>query len=278
MMVCGLFAGAAEAAESAEPLRVNAMTFNIRNDNPRDGANAWPKRVDLVTGVIKKYEPDFVGVQEAKAHQIAVLRKELPGYAHVGRSRERNPLSGEATPIFYRKDRWKAIEHETFWLSDTPKEPASKGWGNGIPRIATVATFEHVESKQRVTVLNTHFDHRSQPSREKAAAMIVKRMADIKGPLVVTGDFNAGEDNAAMRTIREGGYIDTYRTVHPDEKAVGTFSAWNGQTKGAKIDHVFVRKGVKTIDANIARDHTDGRYPSDHYPVWAVVEFAGGDE
>lgn len=254
------------------------MTFNIRNDNPRDGTNAWPKRIDLVTGVFKKYEPDFVGVQEAKAHQIAVLRKELPGYAHVGRSRERNPLSGEATPIFYRKDRWKVIEHETFWLSDTPGEPASKGWGNGIPRIATVATFERIGSERRVTVLNTHFDHRSQPSREEAAAMIVKRMKEIGGPVVVMGDFNAGEDNAVMQTFREAGYIDTYRAVHPDEKAVGTFSAWNGRTSGAKIDHVFVRKGVKTIDADIARDHTDGRYPSDHYPVWAEVEFADGDE
>jgi len=265
----------ATAVEAAEPLRIGAMTFNIRQNTARDGENQWPKRIDLVVGVIERGASDFIGMQEALPGQLKDLTQRLPGYAYVGRGRAKEPDRDEASPIFYRKDRWRALSEATFWLSDTPREPGSASWGNRVPRIATMATFEHTPTKRRVTVLNTHFDHRSQSSREKSAALVIERLRAVEGPVVVTGDFNAGEDNAAIRAFIEAGYVDTYRAAHPDAKTVGTFNGFAGRRDGAKIDYVFVRRGVKTLDADIVRDHEDGRYPSDHFPVWAIVEFAG---
>jgi endonuclease/exonuclease/phosphatase family metal-dependent hydrolase len=40
---------------------------------------------------------------------------------------------------------------------------------------------------------------------------------------------------------------------------------------GARIDFIFVRPGDQIRNAQVIYDHDDGRYPSDHFPVLAVV-------
>jgi endonuclease/exonuclease/phosphatase family metal-dependent hydrolase len=99
---------------------------------------------------------------------------------------------------------------------------------------------------------------------------------------VVTGDFNAGENNPVITYLKgqiavEGpnGHkvktsvpmIDTFRVLHPDATDVGTFNAFKGDRSGNKIDFVFVPPGTKVLEAQILYDNVDGRYPSDHYPV-----------
>src|SRR4051794_32523771 len=62
----------------ADPLRV--MTFNLRYDNPADGANAWPNRKDWVASLIRFHGVDAVGVQEALLRQLVDLDARLPGW------------------------------------------------------------------------------------------------------------------------------------------------------------------------------------------------------
>jgi endonuclease/exonuclease/phosphatase family metal-dependent hydrolase len=56
------------------------MTFNIRYENDTDGANRWSLRRELATDVIRRFDGDFVGLQEAMPGQIADLSKMLPEY------------------------------------------------------------------------------------------------------------------------------------------------------------------------------------------------------
>ena len=92
-------------------------------------------------------------------------------------------------------------------------------------------------------------------------------------PVVVTGDFNAGEDNAAVTRLTRGAaprFVDTFRVLHPDAAEVGTFSGFEiGRTSGDKIDYVFAQPGTEVLDARLVRTARDGRYPSDHFPVVA---------
>lgn len=106
-------------------------------------------------------------------------------------------------------------------------------------------------------------------------------------PFVVTGDFNAREDSATIRFLRGErhllGYsnpiplVDTYRVLHADAVDSGTGHDFKGNSDGRKIDYIFVEKSklddrLLTVDsAEIVRTEVDGRYPSDHYPVTAVV-------
>jgi len=278
---CPLGADAADAR-----LRVKAMTFNIRYGTARDGANHWTKRRKLVFGVFRKHQPDLVGVQEALPSQIEELRRALPEYHHVGRTREADPKQGEAAPIFYRHKRWQAKESGTFWLSDTPEAPGSRSWGNWIPRIVTWARLAAKPSGADVLVFNVHLDHRSEPSRQKSIALLADRAHALMRKLpaepprvILTGDFNCGESSPAIQYItgRKGNapvqLVDTFRVLHPDARGSGTFNAWLGVTAGPKIDYVLTLPGAKVLHAAILHDNEGGRFPSDHFPVVAELEF-----
>ena len=272
-------AGADESGAKSDTVR--AMTFNIRMNTPADGKNAWPHRKESVVSVIRDFKPDFLGVQEATPEQVAFLRDALSEYGMLSRSREKDPNRGEACSVFYRKDRWKMDPDEqgTYWLSDTPDEPASITWGNACTRIVTWAKFHEIATGKPVYFINTHFDHRSAGARRKSAALLRERIAELptEVPVILLGDFNASETSRSMQTLRgkpEGTglrLVDTFRVVHPSAKKVGTFNGFAGRENGPKIDHIFVREGTAVSDVTIVRTHREGRYPSDHFPVTAVV-------
>ena len=83
--------------------------------------------------------------------------------------------------------------------------PASKSWGNDITRICTWAQFTTPDGRP-LYVYNLHLDHQSQPSREKSVALLRRRIEarDPKAPVIVTGDFNAGEKNPAVMAMLDG--------------------------------------------------------------------------
>lgn len=288
LVCCGVNVGRC-AARAGEKLNVRIMTFNIRNSAAADGPNCWQNRRDMVVALIRRFNGDFVGIQEALPDQVADLRKILPEFRLIGRSRETDPKRGEATPILYRHKRWRldARHHGTFWLSDTPQTPGSSTWGNACRRIVTWGRFVEVDTSRGIYVYNTHFDHRSEPSRKKSAALLVKYLArrTLPEPVIVTGDFNSSESDPATSylTAETPGaplrLVDTFRVLHPDEKHVNTAHRFRGGTTGRKIDYVLVLPDAEVCSAEILREHQDGRYPSDHYPVTAVVVFkARGSE
>jgi endonuclease/exonuclease/phosphatase family metal-dependent hydrolase len=61
---------------------------------------------------------------------------------------------------------------------------------------------------------------------------------------------------------------------HPDATQVGTFNGYEGEMSGEKIDYVFIQPTLEVIKAGIIDDSYQGRYPSDHFPVYAVVKIA----
>ncbi|MHC4178531.1 MAG: endonuclease/exonuclease/phosphatase family protein, partial [Planctomycetota bacterium] len=269
------------APGGADPLHVKAMTFNIRYGTANDGPDRWSQRREMVVEVIRRFDGDFVGIQEALPGQITYLRESLPTYRAISRSRQVDPQQGEAVPLLYRHGRWRLDETQqgTFWLSDTPEVPASATWGNTIPRIATWGRFVEKKTGRAAYVYNVHFDHRSEPSRQKSAILLAKRIAARKRPhpVILTGDFNCGESSYAIRYLKGEQdqspvkLLDSFRVQRPDEKVVGTFGGFRGNRDGEKIDYVFALPGAKVLGAEIVYFNRDGRYPSDHYPVTAEM-------
>jgi endonuclease/exonuclease/phosphatase family metal-dependent hydrolase len=273
-------------ARAEDTLNVKIMTFNIRYDNPADGANRWALRRDLAADVIRRFDGDFVNLQEALPNQIADLLKMLPEYAWVGRSREADAKRGEAVPILYRTKRWRLDEKQqgTFWLSDTPQTAGSITWGNACPRVVTWGRFVDKKTGRPLCVYNTHLDNVSESSRQKSASLLARRIADREGrePVLVAGDFNSGESSVALAHLTGRAadspvkLLDTFRAVHPKEKQVGTFHDFQGGVGGDKIDYLLASPGAKVRSAEIVRNHRKALYPSDHYPVTAEVAFPTG--
>lgn len=267
------------------------MSFNIRYGTADDKENAWNLRRELVFDIINEYQPQIVGLQEALVFQLEEIVKNLPEYSYIGTGRDDGKKKGEYSAILYLKDRYKVISQNTFWLSDTPSVPGSKTWGNTLPRIVTWARLEDTQLNREIYMYNTHFDHQSQPSREKSAQLLARRVMareDLSIPAIITGDFNAGEYNSVIRYLVEDQPImmstgealtnphpfkDTFRTRHPEAVKVGTANRFEGYSVGEKIDYVFVSGSFSVIGAMIIRDNSQGRYPSDHFPVISDLKF-----
>ncbi len=278
-----LFAIMCQHARAADRLKVKATSFNIRTSKAADGPNHWEHRRETVCGVIRQLRGDFVGLQEAQPDQVRYLRRALPGYAYLGRTREVDPDVGEAVPLLYLARRWELdpSEHGTFWLSKTPEVPGSMSWWSVCPRIVTWGRFIEASTGFGVYLYNTHFSHISEPSRRKSAALLARRIAARRRPepVIVLGDFNAGETSYAIRYLKGNParglvpLLDTFRAIDPDAPDAGTFNRFRGTQTGAKIDYVLASAQARILDARILCRKQDGRWPSDHFPVTATIAF-----
>lgn len=268
-----------------------AATYNIRYGTANDGENSWSNRRDLCIEVLRALDADIVGVQEALDFQLDEMRGMLPGYVQVGVGRDDGRRRGEHAALLVRGDRYAIDRSGTTWLSDTPDVPGSRSWGNGITRIVTWARLIDLHSGRALWVYNVHLDHQSQASRERSVELVSQLMharpfAD--EPVIVMGDFNAGEGNSACRYMRgeaasasgredapaSPGLVDSFRVLHAGASEVGTFNGFKDERGGEKIDHIFASPSLKVLDAGIDRTRGgDGGCPSDHDAVWAKFAF-----
>ena len=282
---------------------INVLSFNIRYDNPNDGENRWELRKDAVALQIRDVDPDILCLQEALRHQLDDLHTLVPGYEEIGVGRDDGIEAGEYSAILLRENSFDIVAQNTFWLSDSYAIPGSRSFGNNVVRIVTCATLATADG-DTFSVFNTHLDHESQPSRDASVRLIRYLMWQYgSGPLILVGDFNAGEKNSALAAlhndylmptaIRDGKgdmmtvewlepdpgdgqpwhepFRDSFRVIHPNADSVGTFNAWSGKRGGDKIDYVFVSSGWDVLDAGILHEMVNGRYTSDHFPVYAKV-------
>lgn len=269
------------AQAAAEKKRLRVMTFNIRYNEPRDGVNAWANRKTKVADVIRFHKADLIGVQEAQLNQLRDLEKLLPGFAWCGIGRDGGEL-GEFSAILYRQSRFKLLETETFWLSETPEKVGSKGWDADYPRIVTWAKFRDQQAKKTFYLFNTHFDHIGAKARTESSRFLLAQIPKIAGksPFVVTGDFNAREDTNVYRILTGKEESGAFKLL--DARYVSktghfggnsTFSAFKELEPGRRIDYVFVGDAVQVLEHGILSDRWDGLWASDHLPVLAEIVF-----
>lgn len=262
---------------------LRVVSYNIRWPNPDDGLDRWDVRRHRVTQTLERLRPDVFGVQECFAFQAEYLAAELPGYAMVGVGRDDGDQRGEMTAIFVRTQRLILQGHGHLWLSDTPDVAGSVGWDAALTRMATWVVVVDRSNSNTWLIVNTHFDHRGRAARAESAKLLgrfIREMLAELGPdtaAVLMGDFNSAVDSApylALCAALDGPRLtDTYRAVRRprDGGAAGTFNGFRNRTNSARIDWLLVSPGVSTVQAGIDRATVDGRNPSDHDPVWAVL-------
>lgn len=271
------------------------MSFNVRYENSEDPASyQWKERLAGAVKMIRNERPDCFGVQEALHGQAADLWASLPDYEFFGIGRDDGKRIGEYSGIFYRRDRFRPDSNDqgTFWLSDTPTVPGSRTWGNEIPRVATWMRLTDLASGRGFYIFNTHWDHRNQPSRERAAMLIAEKIdarTHRDEPVAFVGDFNSVESNPGLLYLTgkssllagserkwQNPLIDTYQVHHSTEKNRRTLHFWRGNRDGnLKVDHILVSRGAKVEAAAILS--ADRPLVSDHFPVTARVIFHLGD-
>ncbi|MFO0013399.1 MAG: endonuclease/exonuclease/phosphatase family protein [Planctomycetota bacterium] len=266
---------------AAEPIRV--MCFNIRYGTANDGVNRWENRRTALMETIQRFDPDLLGTQETLAFQRDYLLEQLSGFATVAVGRDDGKEKGEMAALFYRKDRFEAIDAGHFWLSEMPSAVGSKGWDAALPRIASWVMLRDRKDPAAVPILflNTHFDHQGRKARAESARLIASKLHEL-GPQcrwIVTGDFNADPSEPPYTNLfatdptSSRRLFDTLRVCHPTPQPdEGTFTGFDvKQTSGSRIDWIGCTEEFSVQSAEIVRDATDGRTPSDHFPVTSVL-------
>ena len=276
LVVLALIAGNIASAQ----VSVNVMSFNIRYNNPRDSANAWPNRKDLVASQILFHEAQLIGVQEALHGQMTDLLERLPGFQFVGVGRDDGKEKGEYSAIFYDANKFQVLQSKTFWLSLQPEVAGSKGWDADITRVVTWARFKDRKSKKEFYMFNTHFDHIGQVARRESAKLLLQKINEIAGkmPVIITGDFNSKPSDEPIRIILD----DTNPLRLTDSRAisstphygpVGTFNGFTSkETIDDPIDYVFIKNKVKVLKHATLSQTWHGRFSSDHFPMLVSVE------
>ncbi|MEN6319986.1 MAG: endonuclease/exonuclease/phosphatase family protein, partial [Syntrophaceae bacterium] len=246
-------------------VNLNVMSFNIRHGEAQDGRNQWIFRRSLVQEVFHHYRPDVLGVQEALNFQVSEINSMLHGYMHVGIG-NLGGSQGLHNSIFYNAERFVLSDESTFWFSDTPHIPGSKGWGNIIPRSCTWARLIEKNTRYAFYFFNIHLDHLSQRSRKKGVVFLTRfvHSRPYPEPFVLAGDFNAREKSTPIQFLQgkiplkirtEGNVtnpepvIDTFRVRYPNQRNVATFHGFRKYFFRFKIDYIFVSPPVRVLDA-----------------------------
>jgi endonuclease/exonuclease/phosphatase family metal-dependent hydrolase len=260
---------------------LKVITFNLRYDNPRDSLNAWPNRIPLVCDFFGQENPDLIGLQEVLWHQYSVLDSALTDYSSVGVGRDDGKRGGEMNPLFYKKSRFELVRSSTFWLSDTPEVPGSKGWGASLPRIVTWVELADKKSNEHIFFFNTHFAHDSDSARMMSSGILLKEVTNIAGviPFVITGDFNMVPSAKGYSVITESGAGDSLiqdsylLSEEPPAGPTFTYNGFSEKPGEGRIDFIFVKRGTKVSGHKTFNIRGSGIYISDHWPVEATISF-----
>ncbi len=281
---------APDAPANAKAAPHTILTCNIRVALPEDEAagNGWKARRELCLEVIRAQKPDIVCLQEVLREQMEDLERGLSEFASFGF--EGPEMDGgkagyqgiAKNPIFYSRARYDFVSAGGFWLSETPHLPGSLSWESARARHVNWVRLRDRSSGRQFRVLSTHLDHQSQHAREEQIKLILAEAAlyGPEFPQVLAGDFNASATNTVLKLALDAGWTDSH-TAAPGPRDDGntthgflgpkyTPKTEAGRKRGP-IDFILTRGPVSTLAWRIIRDGRDGRYPSDHYFVSAVV-------
>ena len=260
---------------------LKVITFNIRYDNPGDKINAWPNRESIVCDFLSNEKPDLFGLQEALWHQYEAIDAGITGYSSVVAGRDDGEKKGETNPAFYNAEKFENVRQGTFWLSETPEIPGTRGWGASLPRIVSWLELKVKKTGKTLFYFNTHFAHDSDSARIMSAGILLEKVKQITGDddFVITGDFNMEPSSRAYDILTEPGkstpfLIDAYTiSESPPEGPVQTFNGWSDTGGNRRIDYIFVKNGARVRSISTLTRKDGDIYISDHWPVRAIISF-----
>lgn len=248
----------------------------------------WDARREICIDIIRSQRPDIIGFQEVIRPQMKDLKKAFPGFGSFGfegPEMDAHPTGYHGiakNPILFSAERYEMLSAGEFWLSETPLIAGSISWDSARARHANWVRLKEKRTGKDFRFINLHLDHKNQEARENQVRLVMKEAGQYAPEYsqILTGDFNASAANPVYGIVKESGWTDTHTCVHGEEEPGYTVHQFQGErykkkAKGKKIDFIFCRGGIKARQAEIIRDSKNGRYPSDHYFVSAVIDISG---
>ena len=294
-----------EENRTMEDYVLKVMSFNVQTEN---GTSVdFALRAEMLRDLLDDRQPDSIGMQEVTVNWIKWMDSVSFNDSYAGVGEGRTP-GGEASSIYYRKDKFELVATGTFWLSETPDVVGSALPNANYPRICTWAHLRDKVTGFEYIHVNTHLDHNGNNSSSDGKSIrtnqirimleYLQKLPDV--PMVLTGDFNQakttseGVNYAMFKTILGESTV----TATTGEKITGNFAEaradaaekvspdqWASMTKywdeggssynPAKkpIDYVFYTPADFTaVRYENIHYHRDGIYMSDHLPQYCELQ------
>ena len=275
-------------AGQAQDRSLKLMTYNLKFASPTFEP-AWEVRREWQVDLIRKYDPDIIGTQEGLKEQIDYLMDKLPGYVVIGEGRKGGD-DDEHMAIFFKRDKFRLREMQSFQLSETPGVIGSGPEVN--PRMVTWVRLAYInrpeegkasphpqdyrghwENTCEFYVFNTHFFTRRGHELEQlnSAELIMERIGALsrfgswtkERPVFLMGDFNAPP----------GGKV--YRIFTGDGASGDNNYLKDCIEGGSGIDWILSKGNVRVLQYEKVDYNINGVYPSDHKPVFVEYEIPG---
>jgi endonuclease/exonuclease/phosphatase family metal-dependent hydrolase len=258
--------------------QLNIGTYNLRYDNKEDSiaGNGWKQRYPVIANIIQFNDLDIFGTQEGKFHQLNNLADAMPGYKWIGVGRDDGKQAGEFAAIFYKATKFKILKQGHFWLSPITDRP-NVGWDAALPRICTWAQFQEIKTGFKFYFFNLHMDHIGVQARKESVHLVLSKIKEMANnqATIFTGDFNVDQRNESYAEVIATGVLRDSYTLAPIKLATNnSFNSFKVESKGdQRIDHIFVTKNFNVKRYAILTNTFNGRLPSDHYPVVAIMDY-----
>ncbi len=279
------------------PIRV--LSYNVlcrictspKADHYKQGYEQWYDRLPHLMAVIKEYKPDLLGLQEVGGWQdIQELNPDPSVYEPL--AHEVGPWVFGDSALFYRKDRFEAVNSGQFWYGPTPDIPFAFQWRRlSVPRYLNWVHLRQRDNGFEFLYMNTHFDN-AGVNKDPTALLVNKAFGPHakRLPIIFTGDFNTNRtENPRYRNIMYGEgsepvFQDTMDLAAKPEElpALGNFDGRDDRPKGLDnvIDHIFIAgPGKNEVERWVVDSRRYGtgqdKSQSDHPAVFAVVNLAG---
>lgn len=224
---------------------VRLMTYNIHHSEAGG---------PLVAEVVARVEPDIICLQEANA-----LLKWSDGAREIERLYPKwdRMLYGELA-IFSRYPMVSRRLHQLDPVTgrqiiDVTLDVHGRRLSVFNIHLPNAADAESISSDSKA--LSRHL-RGTEAIRSQNAARVLQFAADVKGPLVIAGDFNTPPRGHIYRSMTRN-YADAFGAA-----GFGTGFTFRSSLPVLRIDHVLVRPGVGVVNARVLNEHA-----SDHLPL-----------
>lgn len=241
------------ASGAARPKTIRVMTYNIHVGVGMD------KKLDLerIAEVIKDQNPDLVGLQEVdrgvertqRRDEIAELAKLTKmDYAFAFNLKYQGGQYGVA---ILSKEPIMATDHHLYLNT---REAERRGFIRVEVRVGG----------KLINFVTTHLDYQYEDGRVYEAQQLLAAIKDVKGPLIVVGDFNDVPAGGAYKLMRES-FNDAWFSLRPTDEGF----SYPADKPAKRIDYVFTRS---TDSIKAKRAWIPETLASDHVPVVADLE------
>lgn len=220
---------------------VKILDQNVLASGSWDGSTL-AQRLPATSEYMLEMLPDSIGLQEAKSAWADHMDSALGAkYARVGVECDTGAdKGGFATYIYYRKDKYKVIATDTFWLSRTPHIPSqeAKDEKPDANRTCTWVILENIQTGFRYVHMNCHADHKDAIINALQLQMmraLMLRFEEMGYPVFATGDYNTRQGSFSYeQMVADGKITDArYATTNSDD-TVSHFG------NNANIDYCFI--------------------------------------